>query len=70
MVFVLGHIKYYPKYGFISDARKSGFPAPYPIPEEFADAWMLQPLTPKASEISPGKVICANELNKAEHWRE
>jgi len=70
MVFVLGHMDYYPKYGFIPDAKKNGYEAPYPIPEEFANAWMVQPLNNKGFDIDTGKVLCANQLNKPEHWRE
>lgn len=70
MVFVLGHTEYYPKFGFIPDAKKLGFTAPHPIPAEYANAWMLQSLNPKGFVIAKGNVICSNELNKPEHWRE
>ncbi len=70
MVFVLGHMDYYPKFGFIPDAKKIGFSAPYPIPDEYANAWMVQTLNPKGFVIDKGSVICSNELNKPEHWRE
>ncbi len=70
MVFVLGHMEYYPKSGFIPDAKKIGFSAPYPIPDEYANAWMVQSLNPKGFVIDKGNVICSNELNKPEHWRE
>jgi putative acetyltransferase len=70
MVFVLGHMEYYPKFGFIPDARNLGFSAPYPIPDEYANAWMVQSLSPKDLDISPGRIICSDELNKPEHWRE
>lgn len=70
MVFVLGHMDYYPKFGFIPDAGKLGYSAPYPIPEEYLNAWMVQSLNPEGFVINQGKVICANELNKPEHWRE
>jgi putative acetyltransferase len=70
MVFVLGHIEYYPKYGFVPDAGKLGFAAPYPIPVEVADAWMVQTLNSNENSKKSGKIICANELNKPEHWRE
>lgn len=70
MVFVLGHMDYYPKFGFIPDAGKLGYFAPYPIPEEYLNAWMVQSLNPEEFVINQGKVICANELNKPEHWRE
>lgn len=70
IVFVLGHMDYYPKFGFIPDAKKIGFTAPYPIPSEYANAWMVQSLNPKGFVIDKGNVICSNELNKPEHWRE
>lgn len=70
MVFVLGHTEYYPKFGFVPDAQKIGFSAPFPIPEEFADAWMVQSLNSGKLHNKTGKVICADELNKPEHWRE
>ena len=70
MVFVLGHMEYYPKFGFIPDAKKLGFSAPYPIPAEYANAWMVQSLNTKGFVIDNGNVICSNELNKPEHWRE
>ena len=70
MVFVLGHMEYYPKFGFIPDAKKLGFTAPYPIPVEYENAWMVQTLNPKGFVIGEGIVICSNELNKPEHWRE
>lgn len=44
MVFVLGHIGYYDRFGFLPDAAHHGYPAPFPIPSEFANAWMIQPL--------------------------
>jgi putative acetyltransferase len=69
MVFVLGHMEYYPKFGFIPDAKKLGFAAPYPIPAEYANGWMVKSLNPKRL-IGKGNVICSNELNKPEHWRE
>ena len=70
MVFVLGHMEYYPKFGFIPDAKSLGFSAPFPIPDKHANAWMVQALTLKGLKYGPGKVICADELNKPEHWRE
>ena len=70
MVFVLGHMDYYPRYGFTPDAERMGFSAPYPIPREFANAWMLQVLTSENISKIKGRVICADALNKPEHWRE
>ena len=69
LVFVLGHPKYYPKYGF-TPASQFGFIATYPIPEEVADAWMVQALHPDVIGTVSGKIICCDALNKPEHWRE
>ncbi|MDL2265996.1 N-acetyltransferase [Parabacteroides sp. OttesenSCG-928-G07] len=70
LVFVLGHKEYYPKYGFLPDAAKLGYPTPYPIAEEFSDYWMVQAISPKGFEVSKGKIRCCDELNKPEHWRD
>jgi len=69
VVFVLGHPGYYPRYGF-TPAGKHGFEAPYPIPNEHADAWMVQELSPGIIGVEKGKVLCSDSLNKPEHWRE
>jgi putative acetyltransferase len=69
LVFVLGHPEYYPRYGF-KPAGHLGFEAPYPIPDEHADAWMVQALRPGVIGSVSGKVRCADELNMPEHWRE
>ncbi len=69
MVFVLGHKEYYPKFGFLANAERLGYPAPYPIPAKDADAWMVKSLT-TTGLANFGKVICADMLNKPEHWRE
>ncbi len=70
MVFVLGHMEYYPRHGFIPDAGALGYSAPYPIPQEFANAWMVQSLNPRGFMIARGQVFCSDELDKPEHWRE
>lgn len=69
LVFVLGHPEYYPRFGFKS-AGSLGFEAPYPIPEEHADAWMVQELRPGVIGSVRGKVVCAETLSQPEHWRE
>jgi len=69
LVFVLGHPDYYPRYGF-KPAGVRGFEAPYPIPEEHADAWMVQELHKGVIGGVSGKVRCADLLDKPEHWRE
>ena len=70
LVFVLGHPDYYPRHGFKPDAGALGFEAPYPIPTEHSDAWMVQELNTGVIGTLKGKVICADELNNPEHWRE
>ncbi len=70
LAFVLGHKDYYPRYGFLPDAERSGYPAPYPIPEEHKDCWMVQSLVPEGFDIGRGKICCCDELNKPEHWRD
>ena len=68
-VFVLGHIEYYPKYGFIGDAKSFGFPAPFTIPEELKNAWMIQHLTSEPA-IEKGATLCCISMNKEHYWRE
>jgi putative acetyltransferase len=72
VVFVLGHLDYYPKYGFIKNAiKKIGYEATYDIPEEYYDGWMYMPLI-SMEEIkqNPGRVICADTMNKKAYWVE
>ena len=69
LVFVLGHPEYYPRYGF-KPAGMLGFEAPYPIPEQHANAWMVQELRPNIIGNASGKVKCADVLNQPEHWCE
>lgn len=69
LVFVLGHPDYYPRHGF-QPAGVLGFEAPYPIPKEHANAWMVQELTPGVIDRVSGSVSCAEKLNRPEHWRE
>ncbi|MDR2956289.1 MAG: N-acetyltransferase [Prevotella sp.] len=70
LVFVLGHKDYYPRYSFIPHASHLGYPAPYPIPEEYSDCWMVQEISKKGFEIGKGKIRCSDVLNKPEHWRD
>lgn len=69
LVFVLGHPDYYPLHGF-RPASPLGFEAPYPIPEEVADAWMAQELSPGIIGSVKGRVICADMLDQPKYWRE
>lgn len=69
IVFVLGHPTYYPKYGFVP-VHPYVINAPYPIPEEYRDAWMMQILDGTAPDSISGTVTVSDQLGKPEHWRE
>jgi len=69
LVFVLGHPGYYPKHGFVP-AGAHGFEAPYPIPAQHADAWMVHELRQHSSGTIRGPVICADSLMDPKYWRE
>lgn len=69
LVFVLGHIEYYPRHGF-TPAGIQGLEAPYPIPPECADAWMVQELSAGFIGTVKGKVKCADALNDPKYWVE
>ena len=69
LVFVLGHPEYYPRFGF-QPAGCLGFSAPYAIPKENANAWMVLELRRGAIENIAGTVLCADSLDRPEHWRE
>ena len=69
LVFVLGHPEYYPRYGF-KPAGVQGFEAPYPIPENHANAWMVQELQSGVIGAIKGKVRCSEALDQPEHWPE
>ncbi|MDD4516034.1 N-acetyltransferase [Massilibacteroides sp.] len=70
LIFVLGHKEYYPKHGFIPDAGGLGYPAPYPIPNEYADYWMVLPIGENKFDTVKGKIRCSETLNRPEHWRD
>jgi len=69
LVFVLGHPDYYPKFGFIP-AGALGYEAPYPIPPEHEDAWMVRALKPGIIGSAQGRIRCAVTLDQPQHWRE
>ena len=69
LVFVLGHPTYYPRHGF-EPAGRLGFEAPFPIPEEHAEAWMVRALVPGLLGSIRGRVACADVMNRPELWRE
>ena len=68
LVFVLGHPEYYPKFGFVP-AGALGFSAPYPIPEENADAWMVLELVPGIIGKVHGQVNCSDAMDHPRNWR-
>jgi putative acetyltransferase len=68
-VFVLGHPAYYPRFGF-KPAGRLGFAAPYPIPDENADAWMVLSLGGELPGPNIGTVRCAEAMDRPEYWRE
>ncbi len=73
IAFVLGHTRYYPKYGFVNNAIKDiGYKATFDIPEENYDAWMYMPLNTSVEDIrkNPGRIICCNSMNKIDYWVE
>jgi putative acetyltransferase len=67
LVFVLGSPDYYPRHGF-QPAGRVGFDAPHPVPDEHADAWMVQALRPGVIGTAKGTVICADTLSRPEYW--
>ncbi len=69
LVFVLGHPGYYPRHGF-KPAAGLGFEAPYPLPGEMVDAWMVCEIKTGSSDHASGKVICAEALRDPQYWVE
>ena len=69
LVFVLGDPGYYSRHGF-SPAGIEGLDAPCSIPSEYADAWMVQALSPGVLERVSGQVVCADALHDPKHWQE
>lgn len=69
LVFVLGYPEYYSRHGF-EPAGQFGLDAPYPIPVEHSDAWMVRTLRSGIKGSVRGKIVCADSLNKPEYWRE
>lgn len=69
LVFVLGYPGYYAKFGF-RPAGALGFAAPYPIPAQHAEAWMVQALRSGVIGNIQGTIECAKALDDPRHWRE
>lgn len=70
LAFVLGHKEYYPRYGFQPGAEAKGYIPPYPLPAEYADCWMVQPVSSPGFEAGTGKIACCDVLGRPEHWRD
>jgi len=69
LVFVLGHIDYYPRLGF-TPAAPLGLRAPYPIDPAVADAWMVLATRPGLLGEVRGTIRCADALMHPEMWAE
>jgi putative acetyltransferase len=69
LVFVLGHIDYYPRAGF-RPALPLGLRPPYPIDPAVADAWMVRETRPGLLGAVRGTVQCADALMHPELWQE
>lgn len=69
LVFVLGHIDYYPRAGF-RPALPFGLYPPYDIDPAVADAWMARELRPGVLGTVRGRLQCADALMHPELWRE
>jgi len=69
LVFVLGHPDYYPRAGF-RPAGRLGLHAPYPIPSEYADAWMVVETAPGFLGKVTGTVVPAATFRHTELWTE
>ena len=69
LVFVLGHIDYYPRAGF-RPALPLGLRAPYPIDPAVANAWMVRETRPGLLGAVRGTVQCADALMHPALWRE
>lgn len=69
LVFVLGHIDYYPRAGF-RPALPLGLRAPYDIDPAVADAWMVRETRQGLLGAVQGTVRCADTFMHPELWRE
>ncbi len=67
LVFVLGHLEYYPRHGF-EPACPHGLRPPYPVDPE--EAWMVRALAPDVLGRVRGQVACAEAMRRPEYWRE
>jgi putative acetyltransferase len=68
LALVLGDPAYYRRFGF-APAAPQGLAAPYPLPPEYAEAWMARPLG-RAQVTFRGTVACCESLMRPELWLE
>lgn len=57
-------------YSPVTPAGVHGFKAPYPIPEECTDGWMVRELSTGSIGQVKGEIKCANALNDPKYWIE
>lgn len=69
LVFVLGHPDSYTKFGF-RPAGVLGYEAPYALPAEHEDAWMVQELEAGVIGSVQWRIQCAATLDHSRHWQE
>lgn len=67
LVFVYGNPVYYNRFGF-APATPHGLIAPYPIPDAYADAWMVQALGDGLLGHIHGTIRCADTLHQPHYW--
>lgn len=68
LVFVLGHIEYYPRHGF-RPALPQGFLPPYPTKKGFEDAWMVLDISGQQKLTNyEGQARCAESFMLPEYW--
>ncbi len=70
LVFVLGDPHYYSRIGFVS-AAGLGLNPPYPLPEEWFNAWMVLTFTAGIEQPAAGDSIqCSRTLAQPRYWQE
>jgi predicted N-acetyltransferase YhbS len=69
LVFVLAYPAYYTRHGF-TPAGALGYQAPYPIPPQHADAWMVRLLRPANNATAEARLRCALALDERQYWVE
>jgi putative acetyltransferase len=69
IVFVLGDPRYYSRFGFVP-ATRLGFEAPFELPAEYGDAWMVKALGDGIIGSVTGRIRCADALSRPEYWRD